>query len=194
MVADRADQGAPLQAQLEPAVATAVAYRIDDQFMDRHDEVESRVTDQPGRGQPGGQHVTQGRHGSRGERLPQQQPARRLAPVIRRRYTAIAVMPGRRCRSGNAGGLTEEPVDTAPDAVQFRQIARFDDVGIDVHGVAGSDVTGIRRARQHDDRDGTQPRIGLDLGERRPAVQAGHVEIQQDQVRVSISEVVCTDA
>ena len=89
---------------LEPAVATTVAYRVGDQFVDRRDEVESRVTGQPGRGQAGGQRVTQGCHGSRGERLPQQQPdrsrARHLVRVNWRRHTAIAVMLCRWCRAG----------------------------------------------------------------------------------------------
>jgi hypothetical protein len=41
-----------------------------------------------------------------------------------------------------------------------------------LHGTG--DVTGIRRGRRHDHRDGTQSRVGLDLGEHGPAVQAGH--------------------
>lgn len=61
------------------------------------------------------------------------------------------------------------------------EVARLDDVGVGVPGVAVGDVGRVLAGGQHDHGDDHQVRVGLDLGQHVQAVQPGHVQVKQDQ-------------
>ena len=84
-------------------------------------------------------------------------------------------------REGDDG--EEEVVDLADDLDELVEVDGLGDERVGMEVVAAEDVLfGLRRG-QHDDGDLPQLRVGLDDREQLAAVEAGQVEVEQDQIR-----------
>ncbi len=75
----------------------------------------------------------------------------------------------------------ETGVDLLDHVVEAVEAGGLDDVGVGVQFVAALDVAGVPGGGQDHHRDDPQVRVSLDLGQDVQAVQAGQVQVQEDQ-------------
>lgn len=100
-----------------------------------------------------------------------------------------ASIPGRDCRSVSPvpprddGHLGPELNELFDEGDHFMEMEGFDHIAIGVETIGADDVILRIGGGDHDDRDVAETFILFDLQEELPAVDPGHVEIEQDEIR-----------
>ena len=84
---------------------------------------------------------------------------------------------------GRQGDVAEpKGFDRLNHFLESGKVGGFSDVTIGVQAVGVGDVLFGAGGSQHDDGNGFEFGVGFDFGEQFPAIFAGHVEIEQDDI------------